>query len=102
MKIIFLRTLLLLCTIFAVIIFQPQQAKAELFSQEEKSSKKLHQLNILEIDSLITDISRTHSTTKGKIAVYSRLALGTPYVHDCLGEGLKGKYDKDSLIDLAE
>ena len=101
MKILFLRTLLLLCAIFAVIIFQPQQAKAELFSQEEKSSKKLYQLNIPEIDSLITDISRTHSTTKEKIAVYSRLALGTPYVHDCLGEGLKGKYDKDSLIDFS-
>ncbi len=101
MKILFLRTLLLLCAVFAVTIFQPQQGKAELFSQEKKSSKKLYQLNIPEIDSLIKDISRTHSTTKEKIAVYSRLALGTPYVHGCLGEGLKGKYDKDSLIDFS-
>ena len=101
MKTLLLRTLLLLCAIFVATIFQPQQGKAELFSQEKKSSKKLYQLNIPEIDSLIKDISRTHSTTKGKIAVYSRLALGTPYVHDCLGEGLKGKHDKDSLIDFS-
>ena len=101
MKILFLRTLLLLCAIFVVTIFQPQQGKAELFSQEKNSSKKLYQLNIPEIDSLIKDISRTHSTTKEKIAVYSRLALGTLYVHGCLGEGLKGKYDQDSPIDFS-
>ena len=101
MQIIFLRTFLPLCVIFVVTIFQPQQGKSELFSQEKKSSKKLYQLNIPEIDSLIKDISRIYSTTEEKIAVYSRLALGTPYVHGCLGEGLKGKYDKDSLIDFS-
>jgi hypothetical protein len=66
MKTLLLRTLLLLCAIFVATIFQPQQGKAELFSQEKKSSKKLYQLNIPEIDSLIKDISRTHSTTKEK------------------------------------
>ena len=71
MKILFLKTLLLLCAIFVVTIFQPQQGKAELFSQEEKSSKKLYQLNIPEIDSLIQDISRTHSRTKEKMALRS-------------------------------
>ena len=100
MKILFLRTLLL-CAIFVVTIFQAQQGKADRFSQEKKPSKKFYQLNMSEIDSLIKDISRTHSTTKDKIAVYSRLALGTPYVQGCLGEGPRGACDKDPLMDFS-
>lgn len=101
MKNLFLRTLLFLCVIFINTIFQPQQGKSESVSQGETSSKKLYQLTIPEIDSLIQDISRTHYTTNEKIILYSRLALGTPYVQGSLGEGPKGLYDQDPLVDFS-
>jgi len=101
MKIHLLRTFLFSCALFAFIISQPLNGETEPLPQEIKSSKKLYQLNISEIDSLIKDISRTHSTTAEKISAYSQLALGTPYSRGCLGEGVNGKHDKDPLIDFS-
>ena len=101
MKTHLLRTFLFSSALFAFIISQPLKGKAEPLPQEIKNFKKLYQLNISEIDSLIKDISRTHSTTAEKISAYSQLALGTPYSRDCLGEGANGKHDKDPLIDFS-
>lgn len=91
-----------LITLFIFLSFQPLQAQAESPSWELKTSKKLYQLSIAEIDSLMRDVSRTQLTTAEKIATYSHLALGTPYVGGCLGEGAHGKYDKDPLIDFSK
>ena len=96
-----LRILLFSCTLFVIFDFQTLKGEVELFFQEKKASKKLYQLSISEIDSLMRDTSRTHPSTKEKIAAYSRLALGTPYVRGCLGEGVNGRYDKDPLIDFS-
>ena len=67
---------------------------------ETAFSKRLYQLTPPEINPLIQNVSTTYSTTTEKIAVYSALALGTPYARDCLGEGTEGRYDKDPLIDF--
>ena len=91
-----------LITLCILLSLQPLQAQAESPSGEPKTSKKLYQSSIAEIDSLMQKISRTQSTTVDKIATYSHLALGTPYVGGCLGEGAHGKYDKDPLIDLSK
>jgi hypothetical protein len=53
-----------------------------------------------EVNTLIQEVTRRYSTTTEKIALYSGLALETPYARDCLGEGNEGKYDKDPLIDF--
>lgn len=91
----------LIMLFFTLLSFQPLPGKAEPLIQEKKISKKLYQLSTPEIDSLLKDISRTHSTIAEKIAFYSQLAIRTPYVRGCLGEGVHGKYDKDPLIDFS-
>ena len=68
---------------------------------ETVPSKRLHQLTPPEIDSLIQKVIQTHPTRAENIDTYSRLALGTPYALDCLGEGTEGRYDKDSLMDFS-
>ena len=62
--------------------------------------KGLYQLTPLEINKLIQRVIDNYSTTTEKIAVYSGLALGTPYARDCLGEGAEGRCDRDPLIDF--
>jgi len=84
-----------------ILISHLWEVNVESLLQEINTSQKLYQLSISEIDSLMRDISRTHSTIAEKIAVYSQLTLGTSYVHGCLGEGTHGKYDKDPLIDFS-
>lgn len=101
MKILSLQTLLLLCAISGVTMLNPQHGQAQSVSQGELLSKKIYQLTIPEIDSLIQEISRTYSTTNEKIIVCSGFALGTPYLQGCLGEGPKGLYDRDALIDFS-
>lgn len=101
MKPLPLRAFLFFSTLFTILIYQSLQGKAESLVQEKKTSKQLYQLSITEIDALMRDVSRTQSTRVEKIAAYSRLALGTPYVRGCLGEGDRGKYDKDPLIDFS-
>jgi hypothetical protein len=91
---------LLISALSITFISHPLEEKAESLLKTE-TSKKLYQLSISEIDSLLREISRTHSTTAERIATYSRLSLGTPYVRGCLGESTHGKYDKDPLIDFS-
>jgi hypothetical protein len=62
--------------------------------------KGLYQLAPPEINALIQNVIHNYGTTTAKIAVYSGLALGTPYARDCLGEGTEGRCDKDPLIDF--
>jgi hypothetical protein len=63
-------------------------------------SRKLHQLTIPEINDCIKALAQTRSTIAQKIAAYSYLSLGTPYVQGCLGEGGTGRYDQDPRIDF--
>jgi hypothetical protein len=91
----------LLSNIILLLISQSPAEDATPPLTAEKASGKLYQLPVSKIDSLIRDTSRTHSRTAEKIAFYSRLSLGTPYVGGCLGEGARGKYDKDPLIDFS-
>jgi len=72
-----------------------------LASELKNQEKKLHQLSNQEIDVLIRDISQSELTRKERIHYYSQLALDTPYALFCLGEGQKGKYDQDPLIDFS-
>jgi hypothetical protein len=88
-------------TIIPILISQAPAKDTTPPLKAEKASVKLYQLPVSKIDSLIKDTSRTHSNTTEKIAFYSRLSLGTPYVRGCLGEGARGKYDKDPLIDFS-
>ena len=67
---------------------------------ERELSKRLYQLTPPEINALIKNVIEANGPTTEKIAVYSGLALGTPYARDCLGEGTEGKCDKDPLIDF--
>jgi hypothetical protein len=99
MKRLPLITFLFIGTSFTLTISPPLQEKSK--SPEKKELKKFYQLSTAEIDACMKDISRTHPTTGGKIALYSGLFLETPYVRGCLGEGDGGKYDKDPLIDLS-
>jgi len=96
-----LRTFLLLIALFIILISQPSEGKIDQLSQKKNTCKKLYQLSIQEIDSLIINFSRTYLTIAEKIAAYSQLALDTPYARTPLGEGVHGKYDKDPLIDFS-
>lgn len=49
----------------------------------------------------MASVSRTRRSAAERIAAYSELALGTPYVRDSLGEGSGGSCDKDPLMDLS-
>ena len=99
MKHLSLIAFLFIGTIFTITITPPLQGKSK--PPEKKELKNLYQLSTAKINALIKDISQTHFNTGGKIAIYSGLFLETPYVHGCLGEGDRGKYDNDPLIDLS-
>lgn len=92
---IFIFTILLTTLI---LLLQPGNGAQPL--SERALSKRLYQLTSPEINTLIKKVTQTYSTTTEKIAVYSNLALGTPYARDCLGEGAEGRCDKDPLIDF--
>lgn len=100
MRISLLKAFLFL-NIIPILISQSPAEQTTPPLKAEKASGKLYQLPVSEIDSLIRDTSRAHSSTTEKIAFYSRLSMGTPYVLGCLGEGSKGEYDKDPLIDFS-
>ena len=97
MKSLSLIVVLLVGTFFT--LTPPLQGKSK--PSERKELKKLYQLSTAEINALMKDISHTHFTPGKKIAIYSGLFLETPYVRGCLGEGNRGKCDRDPLIDLS-
>lgn len=82
----------------SILLLQPGNGKQSL--SETELRKRLYQLTPLEINALIKNVIEAYGPTTEKIAVYSGLALGTPYARDCLGEGTEGRCDKDPLIDF--
>lgn len=94
------RPLLMLTIILTIsILLLPPENGAQSLS-ETAPTKRLYQLTPPEINALLQHVIDNYSTTTEKIAVYSGLALGTPYARDCLGEGTEGRWDKDPLIDF--
>ncbi|MFC1726633.1 N-acetylmuramoyl-L-alanine amidase-like domain-containing protein [candidate division KSB1 bacterium] len=68
---------------------------------EKDFPKPLSRMVVSEIDELVKKISSSFDDKEMRLLVYSYLALETPYVFGCLGEGINGKFDKDPLIDFA-
>jgi hypothetical protein len=70
-------------------------------SEETLPPVKLYQLTAPQVIEVMASLARTCRTTAARIAAYSELALGTPYVADSLGEGSGGTCDQDPLMDLS-
>jgi N-acetylmuramoyl-L-alanine amidase-like len=60
----------------------------------------LYQMHPAEIDSLLRMTSAAEPDFLHRLMIYSECAKGTPYRWFPLGEGAKGKYDRDPLIDF--
>jgi hypothetical protein len=63
--------------------------------------KKLYQMVAKDIDALLKGQWEARPDVRDRIMYYSELALGTPYVKFCLGEGPDAPYDQDPLMDMA-
>lgn len=63
--------------------------------------KKLYQMTSKDIDALLDEQWNSRPHVRDRIMYYSELAVGTPYVKFCLGEGPEASYDPDPLMDLA-
>jgi hypothetical protein len=63
--------------------------------------QRLYQMQPAEIDSLLRRTSAAEPDFLQRLLIYSERAIGTPYRWFPLGEGAKGKYDRDPLIDFA-
>jgi hypothetical protein len=64
------------------------------------SQQRLDQMHPAEIDSLLRVTSAAEADFLQRLLIYSERAIGTPYRWFPLGEGAKGKYDRDPLIDF--
>ncbi len=62
--------------------------------------QRLYQMHPAEIDSLLRLTSAAEPNFLQRLLIYSERAKGTPYRWFPLGEGAKGKYDRDPLIDF--
>jgi hypothetical protein len=100
MNIFSVKTFLLTGALLTVSFAELPEGNGESLFNTTTPAKKLYQLTIPEIDDYIKALSQTRITRAQKIATYSYLSLGTPYVQGCLGEGSTGSYDKDPLIDF--
>ena len=65
------------------------------------SNKKLYEMAWDEIEQVMRNILSAEPDVNKRIEFYSELAMGTPKVLFCLGEGPDSEYDKDPLIDFA-
>ncbi len=63
--------------------------------------KKLYQLVSKDLDHLLKEQWEALPRVQDRIMYYSELALGTPYVKFCLGEGPDAPYDQGPLMDIA-
>ncbi len=63
--------------------------------------KKLYRMASKDIDRLLEEQWEALPHVRDRIMYYSELALGTPYVKFCLGEGPDAPYDRDPLMDIA-
>ncbi|MGH7597298.1 MAG: N-acetylmuramoyl-L-alanine amidase-like domain-containing protein [bacterium] len=64
------------------------------------SQQRLYQMHPAKIDSLLRVTSAAEADFLQRLLIYSGRAIGTPYRWFPLGEGAKGKYDRDPLIDF--
>jgi hypothetical protein len=62
--------------------------------------QRLYQMHPAEIDSLLRRTNAAEPDFLQRLLIYSERAIGTPYRWFPLGEGAKGKYDRDPLIDF--
>ena len=100
MNLLSMKTFFLTGALLTIFFAQLPEGNGESLFNTRTPVQRLHQLTIPEIDDYIKTLSRTRFTIAQKIAAYSSLSLGTPYVQGCLGEGSTGRYDKDPLIDF--
>ena len=63
--------------------------------------KKLYQMVSKDLDHLLKEQWAALPHVQDRIMYYSELALGTPYVKFCLGEGPDAPYDQGPLMDIA-
>jgi hypothetical protein len=64
------------------------------------AQNRLYQMHLAEIDTLLRRTSAAEPDFLRRLLIYSERAIGTPYRWFPLGEGAKGKYDRDPLIDF--
>jgi len=100
MKLLRMKTFILTGALLTIFFVQLPEGDGEPLFNTRTPAQKIHQLTIPEIDDYINALARTRFTIAQKIAAYSSLSLGTPYVQGCLGEGSTGRYDKDPRIDF--
>lgn len=62
--------------------------------------QRLYQMSPVEIDTLLQRTSIAEPEFMRRLLIYSERAIGTPYRWFPLGEGAKGKYDRDPLVDF--
>lgn len=63
--------------------------------------KKLYHMVSKDLDHLLKEQWAALPRVRDRIMYYSELAIGTPYVKFCLGEGPDAQYDQDPLMDIA-
>jgi hypothetical protein len=57
-------------------------------------------MNVADIDTLLLATTAAHPDFLSRLTIYSELAKGTPYRAHPHGEGVKGEYDHNPLIDF--
>ncbi len=83
--------LLFIAVVSSVVVLNPAAAWPQ---------QRLDQMHPAEIDSLLRRTSAAEPDFLQRLLIYSERAKGTPYRWFPLGEGAKGKYDRDPLIDF--
>ena len=96
-----MRSKIVLITVIMITFNLSLSQDIDLKVIEKDFPKTLNQMVASEIDELVKKVNSTVNDLEMRLLVYSYLALETPYVFGCLGEGINGKYDNDPLIDFA-
>ncbi|MCI0698841.1 DUF1460 domain-containing protein [candidate division KSB1 bacterium] len=85
------RHLLFIAVALSVAVLSPSAAQPQ---------QRLYQMRPAEIDTMLQQTSAAEPAFLQRLLIYSERAIGTPYRWFPLGEGAKGKYDRDPLIDF--
>lgn len=84
---------LLIITLITITVINAQQSQGSL---------KFFNLTNFQIDSLLTEISKTDMTITDKIRFYSEMFLETPYNLTCTGDGPYALYETQPLVNFKE
>ncbi len=68
----------------------------------ESPAKKYHKISIEDIDRDIRETAAKNLTNSQKMAYYSERFLGAPYLLQCEGEGVHGRYERELLLNLKQ